>query len=93
MQQSARLQIFFSQSYYMSASSTLVEDLFPSDCDGRERHEAELQLQGRLCNPIALYAEMMGDIIYFHQALKQPDARNIVQAVVKKVNGYVENKH
>ena len=28
-----------------------------------------------------------------HQALKQPDASNFVQAVVKEVNGHVANKH
>jgi hypothetical protein len=25
-------------------------------------------------HPIAFHAEMMGDIMYFHQALQQPDA-------------------
>ena len=35
----------------------------------------------------------MGDIMYFYEALKQPDASNLVQAVVKEVNGHVDKKH
>ena len=31
----------------------------------------------------------MGDIMYFHQAIKQPDASSFVQAVVKEVGGHV----
>ena len=41
----------------------------------------------------AFWTEIMGDIMYFHQALKHPDASNFVQAVVKEVNEYVDNKH
>ena len=70
MQQSASQQSLFGHSYCMSASSTLAEDLAPSDCDDVEKHERELQLQDRMHNPIASHAEMMGDIMYFHQALK-----------------------
>ena len=77
----------------MSASSTFAADLSPSDCDYRERHETEKQLQGRMHKPIASHAEMMGDIMFFNQALKQQDINNFVQAVVKEVNGHVDNKH
>ena len=41
----------------------------------------------------AIHAEMMGDIMNFHHALKQLDASIFVQAVVKEVNGHVNNKH
>jgi hypothetical protein len=44
------------------------EDLF---------HDAHLQLQEHVRNPIAFHTEMMGDIMYLQQALKQPDARNL----------------
>ncbi len=44
-------------------------------------------------NPIAFHAEMMVDIIYYHQALQHPDAQQFANAVVKEVNGHVENKH
>ena len=36
---------------------------------------------------------MMGDIMYFHQAIRQPDAGDFVKAVVKEVEGHVRDKH
>ncbi len=33
---------------------------------------------------------MMGDILYLQQALRQPDAKEFVKAVIKEVNGYVD---
>jgi hypothetical protein len=70
--------------HHMAHQSTFEEtdeDLF---------HNAHLELQERMRNPIALHAEMMGDIMYLQQALQQPDAKEIVQAVVKGINGHVE---
>ncbi len=34
---------------------------------------------------------MMGDIMYLQLALKQPDAKEFVQVVIKEVNGYVDS--
>ncbi len=56
------------------------EDLF---------HDAHLELQEWMQNPIAFHAEMMGDIMYLQQALRQHDAKEFVQAVVKEINGHV----
>ncbi len=33
---------------------------------------------------------MMGEVMYFQQALRQPDANEFVQAVIKEVNGHVD---
>jgi hypothetical protein len=44
-------------------------------------------------NPIAFHAEMMGDIMYFQQALNQPDAEHFVKAVIKEINSHVDNEH
>jgi hypothetical protein len=44
-------------------------------------------------NPIAFHDEMMGDIMYYDQALQNPDAKQFATAVVKEVNGHVNNKH
>ncbi len=33
---------------------------------------------------------MMGDIMYLQQALRQPGAKEFVQAVIKEVNGHVD---
>jgi hypothetical protein len=46
-----------------------------------------------MLNPIVFHVEMMGDIMYYDQALQQPDANKFANAVVKEVNGHVDNKH
>jgi hypothetical protein len=56
-------------------------------------HDSHLNLQDHMCHPMAFLAEMMGDIMYLHQALHQPDARKFVEAVIKEVNGHINNNH
>jgi hypothetical protein len=73
--------------HYMALQSLMGEtdeDLF---------HDAHLELQECMKNPIAFHAKMMSDIMYYHQALKQSDASQYVDAVTKEINGHVYNKH
>jgi hypothetical protein len=42
-------------------------------------------------HPIEFLAEMMGDIMYLHQALRQPNSREFVEAAIKKVNSRIDN--
>jgi hypothetical protein len=56
-------------------------------------HNAHLQLQERIRNPIAFHAEMMGDIMYLQQVLKQPNAKEFFQAVIKEVNRHVDSNN
>jgi hypothetical protein len=73
--------------HHVARQSTIGEtdeDLF---------HDAHLDLQERMRNPIAFHAKMMGDIMYLQQALRQPDAKEYVQAVVKEVNGHVDSNN
>ncbi len=73
--------------HYMASQATTEdtdEDLF---------HDFHLQLQERMRNPIAFHAEMMGDIMYPQQALKQPTAKEFVQAVIKEVNRHVDSNN
>ena len=35
----------------------------------------------------------MGDIMYFHQAIMQPDAWEFVKAIVKEVKAHIKNEH
>ena len=44
-------------------------------------------------NPIAFRAEMMGDIMYYHQAIRPPDAQEFVKAVINEVEDHVKNNH
>ncbi len=73
--------------HYVASQATtgnMDEDLF---------HDAHLQLQKLMRNPIAFHAEMMGDIMYLQQVLKQPDAKEFVQAVIKEVNRHVDSNN
>jgi hypothetical protein len=73
--------------HHMAHQSTIDEtneDLF---------HDAHLELHERMRNPIAFHAEMMSDILYLQQVLRQHDAKEFVQAVVKEVNGHVDCKN
>jgi hypothetical protein len=58
------------------------EDLF---------HDAHLELQERMQNLIAFHTELMGDILHLQQALRQHDAKEFAQAVVKEINGHVQS--
>ncbi len=54
----------------MANLSTTAFDETPEDLF----HNYHLDLQERMQNPIAFHAEMTGDIMYYDQALQQPDA-------------------
>ena len=40
-------------------------------------HDSHLDLQEHKRNPIAFHADMMGDILYYHQTIKQPDVQKL----------------
>jgi hypothetical protein len=44
-------------------------------------------------DPVALHAEMMGDIMYYHQAIQQDDASEFVKAIEKEVEAHVKENH
>ena len=50
-------------------------------------------MQECMRNPIAFHAEMMGDTMYFHHALKQPDSSEFFKAVAKEINRHVDKDH
>jgi hypothetical protein len=54
-------------------------------------HHSHLGLQECMHHPIVFLAEMMGDIMYLHQALRQLDVREFMEAVIKEINGHVNN--
>jgi hypothetical protein len=56
-------------------------------------HNSHLDLQDRMRHPILFLAEIMGYIMYLHQALHQPDAREFVEAVIKEFNSHINNDH
>eukprot|EP00957_Ditylum_brightwellii_P013342 1007879-Ditylum_brightwellii.AAC.1 len=42
---------------------------------------------------IAFAAKHDPDTMYFHQAIKQPDDPQFVEAIVKEINGHTERGH
>jgi hypothetical protein len=54
-------------------------------------HDSHFDLQKCMHHPIAFLTKMMGDIMYFHQALRQPDVREFVEAVIKEISGHINN--
>ena len=42
---------------------------------------------------LPLHTEMMGDIMYLYQALKQDDSVESVKAIMKKVNSNIDEKN
>ncbi len=91
MAKSTSQRNFFGTSgmHYMAYLSTTAFDETPEDLF----HNYHLDLQECMQNPIAFHAETMGDIMYYDQALQQPDAKRFANAIVKEVNGHVDNKH
>ena len=56
-------------------------------------HDDHLALQDCMRHPVAFHAEMMGNIMHLHQALKQPDAPQFVQAMICEINSHIKNDH
>jgi hypothetical protein len=56
-------------------------------------HNSHLDFQDHMRHPIAFLAEMIGDVMYLYQALRQPDSKEFVEAVIKEVSGHVDNNH
>ena len=57
------------------------------------QNDLDLKLQDKMSNPMAFLAEMQGDTMYFRQAMAQEDSGDFVEAVMKEVNGCVDNAH
>jgi hypothetical protein len=88
MEESVSQQDFYGRDkmHYMALQAMCEHDY-------ERLHNSHLNLQDCMHHPIAFLAEMMGDIMYLHQALHQPDAREFVEAVIKEFNGHIDNNH
>jgi hypothetical protein len=61
--------------------------------DYKHLHCNHLDLQECKHHPIVFLTEMMGDIIYLHQALHKLDTRELVEAAIKEINYHINNNH
>ena len=74
---------------YCVASQSISEDQTKADLF----HNYLLDLWECMQDSIAFHAEMMGDFMYFHQAIKQPDTQEIAKAIVKEVEVHIKDEH
>jgi hypothetical protein len=61
--------------------------------DHEHLHNSHLDEQERMHHPIVFLAEIMGDIMYLDQVLRQPDPGEFIEAVVKEINFHIDNDH
>ena len=93
MADSIEQQDLFSQSDRdVTAFEATSDNVFGESNEDRE-HTAHLSIQDRMRHPVAFWSEMCGDVMHFGQAMKQPDRHQFVEAVVKEVNGHVDNQN
>jgi hypothetical protein len=88
MAESVSQQDFYGRDkmHYMASQAVCEHDY-------NHLHDSHLDLQDHMRYPIAFLAEMMGEVMYLHQVLRQPDSREFVEVVIKEVNGHVDNNH
>eukprot|EP00978_Attheya_sp_CCMP212_P036391 scaffold164691_cov35-Attheya_sp.AAC.1 len=55
--------------------------------------EKELQLQDDMMDPIAFAASADPDNMYLHEAMKAPDKRQFMKAMVKELSSHQDNQH
>ena len=76
-----------------SLESEVKEQVDPSVIWMDMLHDEQLMQQERMRHPVAFHTEMLGDEMYYHQAIKQPDAANFIKALIKEVNSHLDKRH
>ena len=58
-------------------------------------HALDYVEQQRMNDPVAYLSKALNikDTMYYHEAVKQPDARNFIQAIITEMNQHIANKH
>ena len=63
--------------------------MFEEDYDGEDEYE----IQRQMADPIAFAASADPDTMYYHQALKEPDRANFIEAMQTEVHMHTDKKH
>ena len=56
-------------------------------------HQEDYKIQDKMKDPISFAASSDPDTLYWHQAMKQPDAEEFRKAAIKEFNDHCEKKH
>ena len=54
-------------------------------------HDWFLQEVENMTQPVAYANEDVCDIMYYHEGMNQPDAIKFAKAIIKEINGHVDN--
>ena len=79
--------------FAIMAGKSEGQDLWTKSWVMNAMYDKQLSQQERMGNPISFEAEEMGGKMYFHQALKQPDANWFVHAIVQEINGHLDKQN
>ena len=77
MESTEQRKLHGQQGYYFSDSTKLNNNTLD------QAHDEHLELQKSLRHPIAFHNEMMGNIMYYHQAMNQDNMDDFVKSIVK----------
>jgi hypothetical protein len=56
-------------------------------------HQEDYRIQDDMINPIAFLAKTDADTMYYHQAMRAPDRKQFVEAMVKEFNDHCDRGH
>jgi hypothetical protein len=56
-------------------------------------HQEDYATQDLMNDPIAFAASTNPDILYYHEAMKQPDRLKFLDAIVQEMNAHIEHKN
>ena len=88
-QESTRYAAYLSKTQEVSDTGSSANDYDRDVYHGVEEYE----IQRQMSDPIAFAASSDPDIMYLHEAMKQPDKREFVQAMVDEVTTHTERGH
>ncbi len=80
--------------YLAATAGKTPEGLGDNDYDREVYHgEEEYEIQRKMADPIAFAASADPDTMYLHEAMKQPDKKEFVQAMVDEVTTHTDRGH
>ena len=59
----------------------------------KDIHDDFIKVTDKMREPLAYLVEEVGDIMYYHQCIQQPDASEFDPKIVKEINGHENNKN
>ena len=75
--------------WFSSCDWNTKDQVFPF----KDFHNHYIEVEDELRQLLAYLGEEVGDVIYYHQCIKQPNAPEFVKVFIKEINGYVHNKN